>query len=119
MNAKILTSRRQAVEFFPSNQRFKKYFVKPTNAENFREIGSRHRRTTIARHLYHKIYVNSTPVPALVPSQCDGSGGPWQVERSHEIFRQVDERTPKNSVNSTTVPALVPAQYDGSGGPWQ
>ena len=25
-----------------------------------------------------KIYVNSTPVPALVPSQCDGSGGPWQ-----------------------------------------
>ena len=25
-----------------------------------------------------KNYANSTPVPALVPSQCDGSGGPWQ-----------------------------------------
>ena len=45
-----------------------------------------------------KNYVNSTPVPALVPAQYDGSGGPWQVRRSHGIFRQIDERTTLKSI---------------------
>ena len=97
-------------------------FVKPTNAEKFREIGSRYRRK-IDRHLYHKISsnrrkpkksVNSTPVPALVPSQCDGSGGPWQWENA-EKFRQFNYRS-RSWSRSMHPWTLV---YDGSGGPWQ
>ena len=68
-----------------------------TNAEKLRQFNSRSRscshsirwfRRTVAVRRTPKNSVNSTPVPALVPAQYDGSGGPWQVRRSHEIFRQ-------------------------------
>ena len=49
--------------------------VKSTAGRKFRQSKpekiSSNRRTP-------KNHVNSTPVPALVPSQCDGSGGPRQ-----------------------------------------
>ena len=34
-----------------------------------------------------KIYVNLTPVPALVPAQYDGSGGPWQWGEAREAMK--------------------------------